>query len=85
MTPQQLVAEGVMSLEEAAKFLDCSLKTLQRLRRSGEIHSTYVGDKPKIPVVAAREYLTRRLRGGDIRPEYIRRNQPLLVRGRKAQ
>jgi excisionase family DNA binding protein len=60
-TREDLVAEGVYTLEEAARLLTVNVRTVYEYMDKGIIPWTKVGGRRKIPVVALRRYLARGL------------------------
>lgn len=60
-TRAELVAEGVYSLNETAKMLDVTVRTVYELMHNGAIPWVKVGRLRKIPKVALRRYLESNL------------------------
>lgn len=67
-----LLADGLVRVAEAAKFLGCSRRLVHSLIQSGELPSVVVGQTRRIPRRGLTEYALRTLTG---------RSEPLPERG----
>lgn len=53
------IEPGVVTVAEAAKFLECHPKTVRTLCREGTIHAIKLGTEWRIPVEALEEMLAK--------------------------
>jgi excisionase family DNA binding protein len=60
---EQLVADGLLGIEDARKFLSCSRSTLYGLMDSGKIKFLKVGRNRRIPRRALLEFASAQLVG----------------------
>ena len=60
----ELVADGLMTVKEAAEFLSVSRSTLYTMMDAGELASVKIGRCRRIPRVAVVQLAAERLRGG---------------------
>lgn len=63
-TKTDLVADGLLSVEEACAFLSVGRSTLYELMDRGELPFTKIGRSRRIPRRAVVELAARNLRGG---------------------
>lgn len=56
-----LLAEGLFSVEETAKFLSLSKRTIFRLMETGELTWCHIGSSRRIPRLAAKALAAKRL------------------------
>lgn len=64
-TKTDLVADGLLSIEEACAFLSISRSTLYELMDQGELPFTKIGRSRRIPKRACIELAAKNLRGLD--------------------
>jgi excisionase family DNA binding protein len=60
---EELCADGVVGKDEAAKRLDVSVRTLEKMMHDGTIPFTRSNKIRKIPIRAITQYLAERLVG----------------------
>ena len=62
--PRELVADGLMTVRDAQRFLGVGHSMLYQLMGRGEIPYVRIGTARRIPRAALVEYAARHLRGG---------------------
>lgn len=69
MDAQQLVADGLLTVEQAGRLLSCSRSYLYARMDSGELPFVRLGRARRIPRRAVLEFAASRLTGGQVQPE----------------
>ena len=65
MTRDELVADGLVTVREAAKFLSVSRTTIYELMDDGELPFSKIRGSRRIPIAALRALAAKNLKGVD--------------------